>query len=163
MNNLTRDGVLSEIRDLRSTCEHADLLLERFQRRRDEYAHACADCPYDAAVDHKGDFEEALEELEELELDECPPAVGFADRTIFAEVASTRASLAEAKRECLATLTRMKEKITSYPMVERMVDRGRGDDGAMLAEQMQGFFNAGNGAEAAAAPPGVLPPEMQLD
>jgi hypothetical protein len=113
---VTSDAVASEVDLLRASCREADLAIERCQRVHDEYFYAQEEAHQEAhdaahiASLHIESFEDALEALSGIHLPEHVPAtLGFAHRTIIAEVASTRANLEDAIRQCCAAKLRMME------------------------------------------------------
>jgi predicted transcriptional regulator len=113
---VTSDAVASEVDLLRASCREADLAIERCQRVHDEYFYAQEEAHQEAhdaahiASLHIESFEDALEALSGIHLPEhVPAALGFAHRTIIAEVASTRANLEDAIRQCCAAKLRMME------------------------------------------------------
>ena len=113
---VTSDAVASEVDLLRASCREADLAIERCQRVHDEYFYAQEEAHQEAhdaahiASLHIESFEDALEALSGIHLPEhVPAALGFAHRTIIAEVASTRANLEDAIRQCCAAKIRMTE------------------------------------------------------
>lgn len=129
--NITGALLRSESVSIRSTCKHADLVVERAERIHDELEHArfCAlggdtEAPADAmhdgtiAYEYHYRFLRALEEMEAVELDDVPDALAFSDRTLLAEVASTRDNLRLAIERARHAATRMEERMSAARQAE---------------------------------------------
>ena len=99
----TASALRSEVQMVRSTCKHADLVMERAERVHDEVAQIyeasgglpledCLSCA--EACELHARFEAALRELESVDIEDAlPPAVGFAEPSILVELSATRESL----------------------------------------------------------------------
>lgn len=128
--NLTGEALRSEVKAARESCEIADLYIEQFQRTSDEYFAQCAELderPHDLVAAYYDSFVAALEELNSVEIEDIPPAAGFADQTIVAEINSARVNLSDAKIKCRATIRRMKERMDGFTLHDAtmsMADRG---------------------------------------
>lgn len=107
----TGDAVQAKVESLRAQCRSADLAIELYQRVYDEYFHAHEETDaVQIAFSNIESFEDVLEELTSIHLiEQVPATLAFADRTILAEVASTRANLEDCIGQCRATMRRMME------------------------------------------------------
>ena len=160
----TGHAVQAEVDSLRAQCRAADLAIERYQRVHDEYLYAQEEA--DAvriASSNIESFEDALEELASIHLaEQVPAALGFADRTILAEMASTRANLEDCIGQCRATMRRMTEVLTRSQADPEKGDRDRGQGGAGGETVSAADANTRRGEPDAADPLGSLAQMLQL-
>ena len=169
--NMTGATMHSEILLARGTCRTADLVVERADRVHDEHEHALRDAGLDAdnfatADEYLAQLEDALEELESIEIEEVPAAAGFADKTILAEVAATRNTLSAATARCKSEIARCTELLrvgdaqqssAVYYVEPPEAETIDPDTDFTLAAQMAAILRRPDAAEAG------LPPEMALD
>ena len=140
--DLTAAVLRRELLTVRNTCKDADLIMEHAERVHDEYALEEADTDadsYDVMLEFLDRFKEALAALQDVEVDEVPPAFGFADRTIIAEVASTRSNLQDAAARCRAKIACITARVCHYREEDSTADAAGAApscDELMLAEQM---------------------------
>ena len=110
---------------VRSTCKHADLVMERAERVHDEVAQIyeasgglpledCLSCA--EACELHARFEAALRELESVDIEDAlPPAVGFAEPSILVELSATRESLQVAILQTRPPWSRCRRSLRAVP------------------------------------------------
>lgn len=113
-------AIAREIASLRSDCRFADLKVEQAQRVHDEVAHSLEvdgldEVEIEDAEHYVDEYERVLEGLLDVEFEEVPPAVGFADKTILAEIKATRQLVADAVERCKAAYGRMIRRSDQRP------------------------------------------------
>lgn len=148
------DDVAQELRELRSTCEYAEMIIERAGR-----AHKDLDRERTTSSIRMPDdpllwcerFEQALEELQDIELPELTKQAAFADHGGFrgraagyhaAEMAGASASLAAAIGRCEAELAFL--RAPEEELDESMED----DDGGLDIVAKLNGLNVGAPAKA---------------
>lgn len=106
---LTSETVRVETQTVRSSCQHADLVLERCARVHDELNHIISKRGFSSseAMHLRFQLEATLEEIDGIEIDDVPVALGFADPSLMAVVGVTRANLEEASKRCCADIVQL--------------------------------------------------------
>ena len=116
--NLTGVNVLMEVRRARASCDTASLFVSRYEQTHAAYLRDSRDDrdsgtgPYDLASKYIERYECALDNLESIEIETVPAQAAFADRTIFAEIESTRTNVKEAVVRCRSTITKMMQTLS---------------------------------------------------
>lgn len=112
MAHLDSAAVRAELASIRSDFKYADLKMEQAQRLHDEVEHWTTvrdldEVDVDTAEYFLEQYEGVLQGLMEIEFEEVPAQLAFADRSILAEIKATRQGLDTAIDQCQAMMARM--------------------------------------------------------
>jgi hypothetical protein len=117
--------VRAELARLRNDCHYADLMMEQCQRLHDEIErhiskHGYDEIEIDLADEYVEKFSKALEELLDIEFEDVPAQLRFADSGILTEIQATRQNLDDAIVKCQTMLSQMSRIASKREAVEKV-------------------------------------------
>jgi len=117
--------VRAELARLRNDCHYADLMMEQCQRLHDEIErhiskHGYDEIEIDLADEYVEKFSKALEELLDIEFEDVPAQLRFADSGILTEIQATRQNLDDAIVKCQTMLSQMSRIASEREAVEKV-------------------------------------------
>ena len=117
--------VRAELARLRNDCHYADLMMEQCQRLHDEIErhiskHGYDEIEIDLADEYVEKFTKALEELLDIEFEDVPAQLRFADSGILTEIQATRQNLDDAIVKCQTMLSQMSRIASEREAVEEV-------------------------------------------
>jgi hypothetical protein len=117
--------VRAELARLRNDCHYADLMMEQCQRLHDEIErhiskHGYDEIEIDLADEYVEKFTKALEELLDIEFEDVPAQLRFADSGILTEIQATRQNLDDAIVKCQTMLSQMSRIASEREAVEKV-------------------------------------------